>query len=85
MVPAGAACGALLGARIANLGRRKALILTNLLVAIGCGVTLIKQMGAICAGRFVWGFSAGVFAVIVPMFINEVSPVSYSGSLGALH
>ena len=85
MIPAGALFGTFVGNAMAGPSRRNALLLNNLFVAAGCGVSLVKQMIAICVGRFVFGVSAGVFSVVVPLFIQEVSPVSMSGSLGAIN
>ena len=32
-----------------------------------------------------YGIAAGIFAVMVPLFINEVSPIRLTGSFGAIH
>lgn len=36
-------------------------------------------------GRLIHGFAAGSFSVLSPVFVTEISPVSYSGPLGVIH
>jgi len=43
---------------------------------------MIQQIYALILGQFVIGFSIGIFSVIVPIFINEISPVQKKGSYG---
>ena len=58
--------------------------LTNILVVVGCTITLIKNEFAILLGRFLFGVAAGLFSVLVPSFINELSPNEHKGLLGSL-
>ena len=43
---------------------------------------MVRNLFALIVGRFVIGLSVGVYSVIVPVFINEISPVSKKGSYG---
>ena len=56
---------------------------TNLIVIVGAGLSLIKNIPAIVAGRFLYGLAAGIFSVYVPAFINELSPTELRGPLGS--
>ena len=85
MVPLGATLGAFLGGPLSIGGRRRGILLANILVLLGCGVTLIPNTIPVCVGRFFYGISSGIFSFLVPKFINEVSPVALSGSLGAIN
>ena len=84
MVPLGASFGSLLGHPLAKLGRKRSLIYSNIFIATGCGISLILSLPTICIGRFLLGVAAGLFTTLVPLFINEISPLKYSGPLGAL-
>jgi len=60
------------------------MIKLDILAAVGILITLIKSFFSICIGRLIYGFAAGAFSVICPMFISEISPVSISGPLGVI-
>ena len=85
MVPLGATFGSFVGAPLSYLGRRRGMMINNTVLIVGCGIQLIASVETICVGRFVQGVSSGIFSVIVPKFINEVSPVFMSGSFGAIY
>ena len=83
--PIGAAIGSFLGSKIASRGRRLAFFYGDIIVLIGSGVSMIENMASIWIGRFIYGFSCGIFSVLVPLFINEVAPLELAGSLGAVN
>ena len=56
----------------------------DLLAALGILLTLIKSLFTICIGRLIYGFAAGAFSVLCPMFISEIAPISISGPLGVI-
>jgi MFS transporter, SP family, galactose:H+ symporter len=80
-VLAGAAVGALLGGRLADLfGRRRLLIATAIIFAagaIGCAEAVSPQM--LIVGRIVVGLGIGLSSGIVPVYISEVSPAESRG------
>jgi len=57
----------------------------NVVLVIGVGISEIKSFGAIIAGRFVMGASAGSFSVISPMFISEICPPNLAGPFGVIN
>lgn len=82
--PLGAAFGSFTGGMIAALGRRNGLLITNVIVCIGTGITMIFSFYALIIGRIIFGFGCGVYTVIVPLFISETSPPSVAGMMGAI-
>ncbi|KAL1255252.1 hypothetical protein QQF64_013313 [Cirrhinus molitorella] len=75
---------------IANkFGRRKSMILVNVLALIGGGLmglcTLCSSYEMIIAGRLVIGLFCGLFTGLTPMYIGEVSPTPLRGAFGTLH
>lgn len=70
---------------LAFLGCRKCLILANLIVMAGSGLTLVSNFAFLCFGRFIYGAGVGLFTVYVPKFISETAPPEVSGPAGALN
>jgi len=77
----GAAAGALLGGRLADLfGRRRLLIATAIIFAIGGIVCALAPTSAILiVGRILVGFGIGLSSGTVPVYISEVSPADARG------
>ena len=66
------------------MGKLKLLYILNLILLIGVGISLIGQeFWIICIGRFFWGVAFGSFSVVSAKFVNEISPIEYSGTFGA--
>src|SRR6266852_4160460 len=80
-VLAGAAAGALIGGRLADLfGRRKLLIATAIIFAAGailCAAAPSAQM--LVAGRIIVGIGIGLSSSTVPVYISEVAPANARG------
>jgi sugar porter (SP) family MFS transporter len=80
-VLAGAAVGALLGGRMADLfGRRKLLIATAIIFAVGgiaCAVAISPAV--LIVGRIIVGLGIGLASATVPVYISEVSPADARG------
>ena len=80
-VLAGAATGALLGGRLADLfGRRRLLIVTAIIFGLGglaCAAATSAAM--LIIGRIVVGFGIGLSSGTVPVYISEVSPADARG------
>lgn len=80
-VLAGAAVGALLGGRMADLfGRRRLLIATAIIFAAG-GLACAAATGpaVLVVGRIVVGLGIGLASAAVPVYISEVSPANARG------
>ena len=59
--------------------------MANIFVIFGSGISVIYNLGAIIFGRFIYGFSAGCFSVLVPAYITELTPRELKGPFGTIH
>lgn len=66
--------GAVLGGMIMKIGRRKAILISNLIGLIGLGITMVENFNVILVGRFIFGFSVGLKSVVSPRYIEETVP-----------
>uniref|UniRef100_A0AAY4AQF9 Solute carrier family 2, facilitated glucose transporter member 4 n=1 Tax=Denticeps clupeoides TaxID=299321 RepID=A0AAY4AQF9_9TELE len=71
------------------LGRRKAMLINNLLAFIGAGLMamskLCQSFEMMILGRFTIGAYCGLASGLVPMYVGEIAPTSLRGALGTLH
>jgi len=85
-VPLGAGLGALSAGKIAaSIGRRKAMLLIDVIALIGTGLTLITEPHAMVFGRLIQGFCVGANSSLVPLYISEVAPTEIAGTLGTMN
>jgi len=80
-VLAGAAAGALLGGRMADLfGRRRLLIVTAIIFGLGgLACAAATSTTILIVGRIVVGLGIGLASGTVPVYISEVSPADARG------
>ena len=80
-VLAGAAVGAMLGGRLADLfGRRRLLIVTAIIFGVGAIVCAAATSPVILiVGRIIVGLGIGLASGTVPVYISEVSPADARG------
>ncbi|KAF6206823.1 hypothetical protein GE061_018059 [Apolygus lucorum] len=81
--------GALTSVASTSLGRRKALILNNL-IAITAGILMgvakyASQPWMLISGRFIVGINAGLNGGVAPMYLSEISPMRLRGSIGVVY
>ncbi|XP_058870375.1 solute carrier family 2, facilitated glucose transporter member 4-like [Acipenser ruthenus] len=71
------------------LGRKKAMLINNLLAFIGGALMGMSKLGQsyemMILGRFFIGAYSGLASGLVPMYVGEISPTSLRGALGTLH
>lgn len=79
----GMAVGALSSGPLTKFGKINCIHATNIIVLIACGLCLVKSLGVVLAGRFLYGLAGGAFSVFVPSFINEVTPTELKGPFGS--
>ena len=80
-VLAGAAAGALIGGRLADLfGRRRLLIATAIIFAAGAILcAAAPSAGVLAIGRIIVGIGIGLSSSGVPVYISEVAPAEARG------
>jgi len=82
-VPLGAGVGALSAGKIASsIGRKKLMIVLDLICIIGTVLTLVPSPYSLVFGRLIQGYCVGANSSLVPLYINEVSPKEIGGTLG---
>lgn len=85
IVPVGAIVGVIFGSKLATIGRRKSIIILDIIWATASIITTIRNFYILMIGRAIIGFTSGAFSVIVPLFVSEIAPVSISGTLGGIN
>ena len=65
-------------------GRWNCIIISNIIVFIGGGLTLIDNPSYVLAGRFIYGFASGAFSVFCPKYLNEIAPIELTGPIGSM-
>lgn len=82
-VPIGALMGALLSGYFAKvLGRRRSIRMTALLFLVGTlGAAMAPSIQFVLLGRFIMGVAIGISAMVVPMYLGEVSPAKKRGTI----
>jgi MFS family permease len=86
LVPLGAALGAYIAGTLAQkLGRRKSIIITDLIALTGMIIETIPTIQTILIGRFICGSCVGLNSALVPLYISEYSPVSIKGVTGTFN
>ncbi len=83
IVPIGAMLGALFCNLLNKQPRRLVFILTDVLTLAGLGLTVVVQYWSLLLGRGVVGFAIGINTTLIPVFINELSPVQVNGLMGS--
>lgn len=59
-------------------------MLMNLIVIVGCLLTLVDNVTVFIIGRGLYGIAAGGYSVFCPKYISEVSPTELKGPAGCL-
>jgi len=78
----GAAIGSFAGGKLIQFGRRRMMLVFNVVGVVAVGLTLILNVYAICLGRLVFGFCGGIFGVALPRMIEETVPQRLLGPFG---
>ncbi|XP_016106467.1 solute carrier family 2, facilitated glucose transporter member 4 [Sinocyclocheilus grahami] len=70
-------------------GRRKAMLINNVLAFIGGGLMgmskISRSIEMMILGRFTIGAYCGFASGLVPMYVGEIAPTTLRGALGTLH
>ncbi|KAI4902556.1 hypothetical protein NFI96_004495 [Prochilodus magdalenae] len=77
------------GALVNKFGRRKSMLLCNIVAVIGGALmglsSACRSYEMVIIGRLVIGVFCGLFSGLTPMYVGELSPTSLRGAFGTLH
>lgn len=77
------------GAMVDRFGRRKSMLLANILALLGGGLmglsSLSRSFEMVIIGRLIIGVFCGLCTGLTPMYIGEISPTALRGAFGTLH
>ena len=84
IIPLGAVFGGLASSFLADqFGRRKIMIIMDVLTIIGCALSVIANPYLIILGRVLCGIITGVNYMVIPLYVREISPPNMSGRAGS--
>lgn len=72
----GIALGNIFGGDFVKNGRRKTIIIFNILGAIATCFTLILDFNSMCFGRMLFGFASGILSCATPKVLDETIPAN---------
>jgi len=78
----GATIGSFSAGSIISIGRRKVMIIFNLISLVAVTGTVFLNFYSICICRFILGFSGGIFSVTLTRMIEETVPSHLLGTFG---
>ncbi|XP_030605496.1 solute carrier family 2, facilitated glucose transporter member 3-like [Archocentrus centrarchus] len=77
------------GAMVNKFGRRKSMLINNVLALLGGGLmglsTLSQSYEIVIIGRLIIGVFCGLCTGLTPMYVGEISPTAVRGAFGTLH
>ncbi|XP_042345296.1 solute carrier family 2, facilitated glucose transporter member 3 [Plectropomus leopardus] len=77
------------GAMVNKFGRRKSMLISNLLALLGgvlMGLSSVsRSFEMVIIGRFIIGVFCGLCTGLTPMYVGEISPTAVRGAFGTLH
>ena len=73
---------------LSNQGRQCSLMIADIIGIIGAGICVIYESGGVGVpqfiGRLIGGIAVGINSQIVPIYINEITPIEISGIMGSM-
>jgi MFS transporter, SP family, arabinose:H+ symporter len=85
-IPLGGLCGAIFtGALSEKLGKRKGIMMTDIIMIISSMIGLIPRTWTLFLGRFSSGFCIGSFSMLCPQYITDFTPKDVTGKLGSFN
>ena len=78
----GLALGCFFGGLIIPIGRRKTILIFNLLSIVGLSLSLILTFPTIIVGKLMFGITAGILSIACPKILDETIPLEHLGSYG---
>ncbi|CAL8095554.1 unnamed protein product [Calicophoron daubneyi] len=70
-----------------GFGRRNSLLINHFIAFVGAIISAasLKHYAVLFLGRFILGLNCGVTIGVASMYLMEIAPISYRGSIGACH
>lgn len=85
LIAAGALVGSSLTSKVAgSIGRNRTLLLNDMIMIIGSGLSIATITPIFGIGRFIVGISTGVSLAIAPMYISKTTPQEMMRSVGPM-
>jgi MFS family permease len=66
--------GSVIGAKLMSYGRRRAILIANVIGMVGSILSIVLNFEVILLGRFMFGICAGINVVTCPTLIEETIP-----------
>lgn len=86
VVNVGAVVGALTAGPVAKkFGRRTAMLFIDIIVILASFLTLFVSVPLFIVGRVIGGYCVGFNSALVPLYINEITPLPIKGLAGAFN
>ncbi|GAA6220543.1 solute carrier family 2, facilitated glucose transporter member 1-like [Lates japonicus] len=77
------------GAMVNKFGRRKSMLISNVLALIGGGLMGLSSLSwsfeMVIIGRLIIGVFCGLCTGLTPMYVGEITPTAIRGAFGTLH
>ncbi|XP_029958994.1 solute carrier family 2, facilitated glucose transporter member 3 isoform X3 [Salarias fasciatus] len=77
------------GTMVNKFGRRKSMLITNILAVLGGGLmglsAVSRSYEMVIIGRLIIGVFCGLCTGLTPMYVGEISPTAVRGAFGTLH
>ena len=71
----GLAAGSMFGGKIIQIGRRRTMLMMNLVGMFGVTMTLFENLYMLLLGRVIYGIAVGVQSVCMPRYLEEYIPI----------
>ena len=81
----GAMTGSLFSGAFTKYGKRKMILVLDVILLGVIGICMVNNIKVIAFGRFWWGLCAGSLSVMCPKYLNEFLPIEKKGTYGALN
>lgn len=76
--------GSIIGGVVIPIGRRKTILIFNVIGLLALLATLVLNLYTILIGKFIFGFCSGIINVAGPKMLDETVPTSLLGAFGIL-
>ena len=80
----GLSLGTLVGGKTMTIGRRRALIIMEVVAFVGGLITQVLDVRLICIGRFMYGLTAGHATIIMAKSVDETFPGELASRFGVI-